>query len=135
MATKPVTPASEGAPQPSQAATPSFGLDYFVSFNRPTFEAMTALNRRFLEQLATFNNECATFAQTRFAEDVELAQHLSGCRSPQDVLRVYSQFAQNAVQQYQTEFTRMTRMGQEFGTEAVEIVRETVEAAQRGPAA
>jgi hypothetical protein len=96
---------------------------------------MTALNKRFLEQLATFNNECATFAQTRFAEDVEFAQHLSGCRSPQDFLRVYSEFAQNAVQQYQTEFARMTRMGQEFGTEAVEIVRETVEAAQRGPSA
>ena len=29
----------------------------------------------------------------------------------------------------------MTRMGQEFGTEAADIVRETVEAAQRDNAA
>lgn len=135
MAPNPATPTSEGAPQPTQAVPPSFGLDYIVSLNRPTLEAMTALNKRFLEQLAIFNAECATFAQTRFAEDVGLAQHLSGCRSPQEVFRVYTEFAQIAVQQYQSEFARMTRMGQEFGTDAVGIVRETVEAAQRVPAA
>jgi hypothetical protein len=131
MATNPVASVSSGAPQ----ETASFGLDYFVRLNRPTFEAMTALNKRFLEHLATFNSECANFAQTRFAEEVELAQHLTTCRSPQDLLRVYSEFAQNAVQQYQNEFARMTRMGQEFGTEAADIVRETVEAAHRDNAA
>jgi hypothetical protein len=131
MVTNPGTPTSGGAPQVPEEATPSFGLDYIVSLNRPTIEAMTAINKRFLDQLATFNNECASFAQTRFAEDVELAQHLTECRSPQDVFRVYSQFAQNAVQQYQTELARMTRMGQEFGTEAAEIMREKVEEARR----
>ena len=52
MATNPVASVSSGAPQ----ETASFGLDYFVRLNRPTFEAMTALNKRFLEHLATFNS-------------------------------------------------------------------------------
>ena len=48
MVTNPGTPTSGGVPQVPEEATPSFGLDYIVSLNRPTIEAMTAINKRFL---------------------------------------------------------------------------------------
>lgn len=135
MTPNPLTPSGTEAPRTPADIAPTLGLDYFVNLNRPALEAMTAINKRFLEQLATFNTECASFAQTRFAQEVGLAQQLSSCRSPQDLFRAYSDFAQVAVEQYQDEFARMTRMGQEFGNQAAEIVRDRIEAARRGHSA
>lgn len=121
-------PANES---PASPPTPTLGLDYLMNLNRPAFEAMSEINGRFLEQITAINSEWSRFLQQRFEEDFSLPQQLSQCRTPQDWFRVYSEFMQTAVQQYQAEFASIARMGQSFTTETAGIVREKVEEAAR----
>lgn len=109
--------------------SPNF--DTFMGFGRPAFEAMAEINSRALEQIAAVNAEWVRFVQKRVAQDFDLPQQLAKCRMPQDVLRVYAEFAQNAVQQYQQELAEITRMNQAFNNETAEILRNTAEKASR----
>ena len=127
MDKRPKQQSGNGAGEGSQL--PSF--DFFMSLNRPAFEALSEINQRFMTQWATANGEWTNFLQKRFQQDMQFAQSLAQCRSPQDIFRLYSEFMQTAVQHYQSELAHMTRLGQDFTNEAAGIMRDKAEEAAR----
>src|SRR5690606_7407076 len=69
------------------ALDPSPGLENF----QPLVAGMTAINGKALSGWIEINRQWTTFLSGRFQEDVALVHHLARCRSPQDILGVYTE--------------------------------------------
>lgn len=113
------------------AESQALGIDVLARLNQPAFEIMRDINERALAQMTEAHNIWLRFIQRRLACDVELPSALARCKTPQDVIRVYAEFVQTAAQHYQEEIADVTRLGQAFGNEAAEIVRDAAERTQR----
>jgi hypothetical protein len=110
---------------------PTAGLETAVNINRPMIEAMSEINSRVFEHMAAINHEWMTFLQRRWQNSLTLPQQFAQCRTPQDVIRVYTDYLQDAMQQYQTEIAELARLGQSIQSETAGIVRDTVEETSR----
>lgn len=125
----------EKSPQQSVTAAPSMtapvGLALLAEINAPALEIMREFNARALAQWTEAHSVWLRFMQRRFAHDMELPSRLAGCKSPQDLVRVYAEFFRAAAQDYQLEIAEVTRLGQSFGNEAATMVREKAEEVEK----
>jgi hypothetical protein len=96
-----------------------FGVEAVLEIQRPAFTAMAEVNTRLYESIAAANREWASFVNRRLKEDLAMPQQLAGCRTPQDLYRVYAQFFQNACSQYQSELEQMTKLSQSIAETAL----------------
>jgi hypothetical protein len=60
------------------------------------------------------NNEWLAFVNRRLKEDFALPQHLVTCKGPEEMWRVYVEFLQKAVDDYQNEFAELAKLGEGF---------------------
>lgn len=96
-----------------------FGVEAMMEMQRPAFTAMAEANTRLYESIAAANREWASFVNRRVKEDLAVPQQLAGCKTPQDLYRVYAQFFQNACSQYQSGLEQMTKLSQSIAETAL----------------
>ena len=113
------------------AYMPAVGMEVLLDLNRPAVAAFSALNDRLVKQVADFNEAWATFIERRLHEDLETARRLAHCGSPQEWVQISIAFAQTAVQDYQAELAALTRLGQDFSRDSIEIVCQSIDDATR----
>ena len=59
------------------------------------------------------NQQWMNFLGERFKRDSALLQKLSTCKNPADVSAAYMEFSKEAVENYQREFSEMTKLSQQ----------------------
>ncbi len=69
--------------------------------------------------------ESARFVADRFQQDLETQQAILGCRKPEDLLRLQSEFYRKAMEQYTSEATRMAQLMSKATTQTVHDVKTT----------
>ncbi len=122
-------PPSADDPKPADIAPA--GLALMAGINAPALEIMRDLNARALAQWTEAHTIWLRFMQRRIARDTELPARLAQCKSPQDLVRIYSEYFQTAAQDYQQEIADVTRLGQAFGNETATMVREKAEEVEK----
>jgi hypothetical protein len=100
-----------------------FGLDMTGLMYQPAFAAMADVNSRLYAGLFDLNKEWADFVNRRLRDDFTLPQRFGTCKTPQDVFKVYSDFYRQAFGDYQAEFTKLTKMGQDLAAETAEAMQ------------
>ncbi len=103
--------------------TMPFGLDMTGFMYQPVFAAMADVNRSVYSDLTEFNKEWANFVNRRLQEDLSLPQQFGACKTTLDVFKVYSDFYQQAFEDYQHEFAKLTKMGQGLAAAATEAMQ------------
>lgn len=126
-------PREKSPPRPaaSEQADPAAGLTLLAEINAPALEVMREINTRALAQWTEAHAIWLRFMQRRLTSDMELPARLAQCKSPQDLVRVTSEFFQAAAQDYQREIAEVTRLGQSFGNEAAAMMREKAEEVEK----
>jgi hypothetical protein len=87
------------------------------------FAAMADANGKLYAGLVELNKEWANFVNGRLQDDFKLPQQLGACKSPQDVFKVYSDFYRHALEDYQAEFAKLTKMGQGLAADVSEAMQ------------
>jgi hypothetical protein len=59
------------------------------------------------------NQQWMNFLSERFKRDSALLQKLSKCKNPGEMSAAYMEFSKDAVENYQHEFSEMTKLGQQ----------------------
>lgn len=106
-------------------AAPQLGLDAMLGWNRPMLQAMADLTSRSLQNSAAMSAAWTTLMQKRMEQGLALPQRVAACRSPEELMHVYSEWAELAASHYQEGFAAMTRIGQEMSRETAEVVSES----------
>ncbi len=96
---------------------------------QPLVAGMTDFSGQALSGWIEINRQWTTFLSGRFQEDAALVHHLARCRSPQDILGVYTEFFQKAFADYQTEFATMARLGQATVAEVASTTQKAIRTA------
>ncbi len=115
---------SEPAGQPVTFPTldPSVVLHSF----QPLMTGVAEFNGKAYAGWMEMNRQWTTFLSGRLHEDVALVHHLAQCRNPQDVLGVYTEFFQKAFADYQSEFSEITRLGQETFAQGTSTAQKAI---------
>ncbi|TNE37147.1 MAG: phasin family protein, partial [Alphaproteobacteria bacterium] len=87
-------------------------------------EVANRLNQKFLKAVHSYNDELLTFSSTRLKEDIAVSQKLSECKSPEEVVRVYTSFIQTAFRQYTEEATNLMHLYNIFTDETIASAHE-----------
>lgn len=112
------------------AATPAFaapqmGLDMMLAWNRPMLRAFADLTSHSLQNGAAMSAAWTTLMQKRMEQGLALPQRVAACRSPEELLHVYSEWAKLAAAHYQEGFAALSQIGQEMSRETAEVVSES----------
>lgn len=107
----------------------------------PGFESLLQANAKaaeiWLESWSKLADESAGFMDRRWKRDVELLEKVWACRSPQELLRVQSEFFQKALVDYMKEAGKLADMETEAGVAEMEALdegaREACEPVQKSP--
>ena len=107
---------SEGVMDAAAAmGMPTKGFEHLVQANAKAAEI-------WLESWTKLAGESAGFMTRRWAQDMDLVQKISACRSPVELLQVQSEFMQRALVEYMKEATKIGDMETEAGVSEMEAV-------------
>lgn len=106
-------------------------FEKLMELNRPALSAMAEVNGKVFENIAAINKNWVSFLNRRLKEDLAIPQHLAGCKTVQDMYGVYTEFFQNAVADYQSEFEQMSKLGKSLAEETVQSVQARIESVAR----
>lgn len=122
----------QGRPRNEAMRTP--GLERILDMQRPAMQAMADVNGKLYEGIAAVNKEWASFINRRLLEDMTIPERLAGCTSLQDLMRVYTNYVQDAYTHFQKEFEQLTKLNQSIAQETMTTLRTHMErAAQNKP--
>jgi hypothetical protein len=101
----------------------AFSLDMTGLMYQPAFTAIVDVNSRLYAGLVELSKEWSSFVTRRLKEDLGLPQQFGACKTPQDVFKVYSDFYRQALEEYQRELAKLTKMGQGLAAEVAEAMQ------------
>ena len=107
--------------------TPTTGLTFWG----PVLAGAAKWNGQIYGGLATLGSEWLDFVTGRLKQDLRLPQQLCACRSAEEIRDVYVAFWQHAVEDYQTEFTIMAKLGSGFVNNSMMVAQNRIEEAAR----
>ena len=90
----------------------------------PMRSGMQAWNGTCSKAVATLNSEWLDFFNRRVKVDLALPQQLASCKSPDEIWRVYAEFCQKAVDDYQKEFAEVARLGNSVASECAGAMQQ-----------
>ena len=90
----------------------------------PVLTGMQAWNSSCSKAVAALNGEWLDFLKQRTTEDLALPQQLASCKSPDEVWRVYAEFCQKAVADYQKEFAEVARLGNSLASQCAGAMQQ-----------
>jgi Phasin protein len=91
---------------------PTWNPDLMMQAFAPYMNAAPQLNGGLVNAWMEMGRQWSTFLMRRFQEDFELMQKLAACRDPGAVGGICASFFKTAQEDYQKEFSEMTRLGQ-----------------------
>ena len=109
------TKKKEEAGGPAFTAFPAQGFENLVQANAKAAEI-------WLESWAKLAGESANFVTRRWAQDLDLIERISACKSPVELLKLQSDFMQRALVDYMNEATRLGDMETEAGVSEIEAL-------------
>ena len=92
--------ASRNVEATSQEAGPVDEGASAVDEGRAQLQAFVEANEAIMASMATLGSEMAAFGTRRLNENIERNHSLLGCRDPEEMLRIQSQFIEAATRQY-----------------------------------
>lgn len=84
----------------AQEAGPAAEDASAVDEGRAQLQAFVEANEAIMASMATLSSEMAAFGTRRLNENIERNHSLLGCRDPEEMLRIQSQFIEAATRQY-----------------------------------
>jgi hypothetical protein len=91
----------------SSVLTPTMGFELWG----PALAGAAKWNGKMYEGFALLGSEWLDFVNRRLKEDLNLPQRMCACKSPEEARDTYVAFWRQAVDDYQKEFTVMTKLG------------------------
>ena len=83
---------------------------------RAQLQAFVEANEAIMASMATLGSEMAAFGTKRLNENIERNHLLLGCRDPEEILRIHSQFIEAATQQYIDQVSTVMNIVNEMAT-------------------
>ena len=119
----------EGNTSPFMASNmaPFAGLDMF-SFNGKLMECYMRAGQSLFMNAVKLNQEMLRFASERFRADVRAMQALSRCKDWSEIAGCQSEFAQSAAEAYQSEASKLTKLGTEATAATLKPLEEATKA-------
>ena len=93
---------------------PSLSGNAFTAVTQPAFAAIAELNGRVCENVAQLGSEYLGFVSRRLQVDLAFPQSLASCTSLLDVQKVYMDYWNKALVQYQEELQRLAQLSEIF---------------------
>jgi hypothetical protein len=109
----------------------AFSFEQLMELNRPALSAMAEVNGKMFDNISTINKNWVSFLNRRLKEDLAIPQHLAGCKTVQDMYGVYTEFFQNAVADYQSEFEQMSKLSKSLAEDTVHTMQARLESVAR----
>ena len=78
----------------------------------PLFAIWAEMNGAFMESIATAQKDWSDFVHRRIKEDVAVGRRLMQSKSMADMHQVYSEYLNNAFEQYKEQSTKVIERGQ-----------------------
>jgi Phasin protein len=97
------------------------GIDAFA----PLLVHSQAWTRQITQLNTSIQREWLSFVDKRLKEEAAFSQSLIGCKALDDVMRTYTAFYRTAFDDYQKEFSTLTKLGTSITTEAIETASAT----------
>lgn len=104
---------------PGAALSAPFTLDMS---DHPVLAAIADANSKFFTGMVELNQEWAGFVNQRLQKDFSLLPRLGACKNAEDAFNVYSEFYRQAFEDYQSEFAKLTKMGQSLAAKTTEAM-------------
>ncbi|MAL78824.1 MAG: hypothetical protein CMN55_06865 [Sneathiella sp.] len=79
------------------------------------FEAAVKQNEKIVKIMQVWGEEVLNFGTDRLKEDMAIPAQLAECKTPQEVMNVYTNFFQTAFRQYTEEASRLGDLYQKIG--------------------
>jgi hypothetical protein len=106
---------------------PAVGLELWG----PALAGAAKWNGKMCEGFALLGSEWLDFVHRRLKEDLNLPQRVCACRSPEELRHTYVAFWQQALDDYQKEFTVMAKLGSGFVSNSLTAAQSRAEEAAR----
>ncbi|MBO0763774.1 MAG: phasin family protein [Hyphomicrobiaceae bacterium] len=95
----------------------------------PALAGAAKWNGKMCEGFALLGTEWLDFVNRRLKEDLNLPQRMCACRSAEELRDIYTAFWRQAIDDYQKEFTVMTKLGSSFLSNSLTAMQTRVEEA------
>ena len=110
-----------GSKQERNDALNSFAHPMMQSMlQTPLFAIWAEMNGSFMESIATAQKDWSDFVHRRIKEDVAVGRRLMQSKSVADMHQVYSEYLNNAFEQYKEQSTKVIERGQTMAEHMVE---------------
>lgn len=96
----------------------------------PMITSWQAWNGTLVSSLSAVNREWLAFVTRRLQQDVALPPALAACRSTEDMWRVTAGFCQQAMEDYQREFTELARLSSHAANEGIRAMQLSADEAE-----
>jgi hypothetical protein len=117
---------AQGKDPPRQAnAYPGSTSGMHPFLNNPMMTILAELNGTLLESVATAQKDWVNFLYRRIREDVAVTRQLMKCHSIGEMHHVYSQYLQNALEQYQEQSKKVVQRGESIAQHVAETTEAT----------
>jgi len=77
----------------------------------PLFAALTDINGKLLESVASAQKDWGEFVHRRVKEDIAVSQRLMSCRSLGDMRQIYTEYMRTALEHYRDQSERAVQRG------------------------
>jgi hypothetical protein len=117
----------QDSPRAEERRAPS--LERILEMQHPAMQAMADLNGKLYEGVVAVNKEWTSFVNRRLKEDMAIPERLAACTSLQDMMRVYTNYVQDAYVHYQSEFEQLAKLNRSIAQDTMTTLQSHMERA------
>jgi hypothetical protein len=88
----------------------------------PLLAAVTDINGKMLESVASAQKDWAEFVHRRVKEDIAASRQLMNCQSLTDMQQIYSQYFRTVFEQYREQSARVVQRGKSMTEELAQTI-------------
>ena len=122
-----VETAKDGHDRAGIEETRAPSLEQMLDIQRPALQAMADLNGKLYEGIAAVNKEWTSFVNRRLMEDMAIPERLAACTTMQDMMRVYTNYVQDAYTHYQSEFEQLSKLNRSIAQDTMTALQSQME--------
>jgi hypothetical protein len=114
-------------PGPRNLETLAPGFEQILEMQRPAMQAMANLNGKLYDGISAVNKEWTSFVNRRLLEDMAIPERLAACTTLQDMMRVYTNYVQDAYAHYNSEFEQLAKLNRSIAQAATTTLKSHME--------
>ncbi|SDO14378.1 Phasin protein [Filomicrobium insigne] len=97
-------------------------------FGQQAFLALGRLQGHAFKSMMSYQIEALAFLKHRYEQDVKLLEDLNASKEIDDAVHIYTDFFQNALNDYSSEAGKMANIGSKFASETADRIQREAEA-------